>query len=60
MQTSRLVFPSPEGGQRKLDSYLCHSRRIRTFAGIPEGYQPDYRLRDTVAARLLSPTANLD
>ena len=60
MRTSRFVFPGPAGGQRKLDSYLRHFRRIRDLAGIPEEYRPNYCLRDTVASRLLSSGATLD
>ena len=60
MRTSRFVFPGPAGGQRKLDSYLWHFRRIRDLAGIPEEYRPNYCLRDTVASRLLSSGATLD
>ena len=60
MRTSRFVFPGPAGGQRKLDSYLRHFRRIRDLAGIPEDYRPNYCLRDTVASRLLSSGATLD
>ena len=60
MRTSRFVFPGPAGGQRKLDSYIRHFRRIRDLAGIPEDYRPNYCLRDTVASRLLSSGATLD
>ena len=60
MSTSTLVFPGPMGGQRKLDSYLRHFRRIRDLAGIPKNYRPNYCLRDTVASRLLSSGATLD
>ena len=60
MRTSRFVFPGPAGGQRKLDSYLRHFRRIRDLAGIPEEYRPNYCLRDNVASRLLSSGASLD
>ena len=60
MRTSRFVFPGPAGGQRKLDSYLRHFRRIRNHAGIPADYRPNYCLRDTVASRLLSSGATLD
>ena len=60
MSTSTLVFPGPMGGQRKLDSYLRHFRRIRDLAGIPKNYRPNYCLRDTVATKLLSSGATLD
>ena len=39
MQTSQCVFLRSLGGQRKLDSFLRHFRRIRDFAGIPEDYR---------------------
>ena len=60
MQTSQCVFLRPLGGQRKLDSFLRHFRRIRDFAGIPEDYRPNYCLRDTIATRLLSSGLYLD
>ena len=60
MQTSQCDFLRPLGGQRKLDSFLRHFRRIRDFAGIPEDYRPNYCLRDTIATRLLSSGLYLD
>ena len=60
VQTSQFVFLRPLSGQRKLDSYLRHFRRIRDFAGIPEDYRPNYCLRDTIATRLLSSGLYLD
>ena len=60
MQTSQCVLLRPLGGQRKLDSFLKHFRRIRDFAGIPEDYRPNYCLRDTIATRLLSSGLYLD
>ena len=60
VQTSRLVFSDPAIGQRKLDSYLCHLRRIRDLAGTHEDYRPNYCLRDTVTSRLLSSGTTLD
>ena len=60
VQISQFVFPRPLGGQRKLDSYLKHFRRIRDLAGIPKDYRPNYCLRDTMASRLLSSEATLD
>ena len=60
MQTSQFVFLRPLGGQRKLDSFLRHFRRIRDFAGIPEDYLPHYCLRYTIATRLLSSGLYLD
>ena len=60
MQTSKFVFLRPLGGQRKLDSYLKHFRRIRDLAGIPKDYRPNYCLRDTIATRLLSSGLSLD
>ena len=60
MITSSFVFPGPARGQRKLHSYIRHFCRMRDLAGIPEDYQPNYCLRDTVASRLLSSGATLD
>ena len=60
MQTSPFVFPGPLGGQRKLNSYLQHFRRIRDLAGIPKDFRPNYCLRDTIATRLLSSGLSLD
>jgi len=60
MRLSMFVFPGPSGGQRKLDSYLRHFRRIRDLAGIPTEFRPNYCLRDTLASRLLSSGATLD
>ena len=60
MSTSNFAFPDPAGCQSKLHSYIRHFLRIRDLAGIPEGYRPNYCLRDTVASRLLYYGATLD
>ena len=59
-QTSRFLFPGPLGGQRKLDSYPKHFRRIQDLSGIPKDFRPNYCLRDTIATQLLSSGLSLD
>jgi integrase len=59
MKESEFVFPGPTGGQRKLESYSRHFRRIRDQAKLPKGYRPNYCLRDTVASMMLSKGATI-
>ncbi len=60
LRTSPFVFPNSKGEMRRRDSYQSHFIRIRKLARIPDGYRPNYCLRDTIASFMLSDGATLD
>ena len=59
LQQSLYVFPSSNGGLRRLDSLKKRFSQLRNLAGIPKEFRPNYCLRDTVASMMLSNGATL-